>query len=120
MPNRILIKNYCRLTIDEALLKKKINEALRAVGYGDKVELSIILVGRRRGRALNQKYRQKNYDPQMLEFPMTKEADEDGYIRLGDIVICLELLYKDVRSFKKPEGEILDEWLAHGMKNLLQ
>ena len=120
MPNRILIKSYCRLKIDEGLLRQKIEEALAARGLKSGIELSILLTGKTRGRELNRKYRQKNYYPQMLEFPMSKEADEDGFTRLGDIVICLSLLYKDTKIFHKTTAEVLEEWLAHGIGNLLQ
>ena len=120
LENRILVKSYCRLKLDQKMLVDKINQELNRRGMGNAIELSVLLVGRKRGRELNVRYRKKNYDPQMLEFPMSKEKDEDGYVRLGDIVICLELLYKDTRIFGKNVEEVLTEWLIHGIDNLLQ
>lgn len=118
--NRILIDKKCRLSVDEAKLIDKINQVLARLGLNRGVELSVLLVGRKRALDLNKKYRKMTYIPQMLEFPMSKEPDADGWLRLGDIVICWELLIKDTKIFNKSVDDILDEWLVHGLGNLLK
>jgi len=69
---------------------------------------------------LNIKYRQKNYIPQVLGFPMSRLKDSDGYIRLGDVVICTQKLKYEVEFLGKKRSEILSEWLIHGVENLLK
>jgi rRNA maturation RNase YbeY len=120
MSNKVLIKNYCRFRIDEGLVARVFDKELKKNGLEDKVELSMVIVGRKRAQGLNKNYRNKNYIPQMLEFPMSKEKDEDGWIRLGDIMLCWELVLKDTRKFNKSVAEILTEWAEHGIGNLLK
>ena len=89
-------------------------------GYRENVELSVIFVGRKKAKDLNMKYRGKNYIPQVLGFPMSKEVDEDGKIRLGDIVICTQKLKYEVKFQKSNLENILYQWLIHGVENLLK
>lgn len=117
---KILISNKSRFKVDEPWLEKEIIEVLIELGADQKVELSVLVVGRRRARELNIKYRKMNYFPQMLEFPMTKEKDVDGWIRLGDLVICWELFEKEIKRTNVSKDKLLTEWLVHGITNLLK
>ncbi|KKQ31793.1 MAG: hypothetical protein US46_C0001G0001, partial [Candidatus Shapirobacteria bacterium GW2011_GWF2_37_20] len=47
-------------------------------------------------------------------------ADSDGYIRLGDVVICTQKLKYEMRYFGKSLDEVLGEWMKHGVENLLK
>lgn len=118
--NRILVSKASRIEFNTDLLVLKANEVLVSFGYKSGIELSFMLMGKKRALELNKSYRQKDYIPQMLEFPMSKKADADGIIRLGDIVICVPLFKKEMVVFGKSEETVLDEWLAHGIGNLLQ
>lgn len=94
--------------------------ALRKRGFNpEKVELSIYFVGVKKAKELNIKYRQMDYIPQVLGFPMSKKVDADGMIRLGDIVICNSKLKYEAKFQKKTITEILEFWLLHGVDNLL-
>ena len=118
--NRILITNESELDFNLDLLEKKINQSLESYALFDGVELSVLLLGKKAALALNIKYRKRSYIPQMLEFPMSKNADEDGYIHLGDIMICVPLFVKEMKKYHKTEQDVVSEWLAHGIGNLLQ
>jgi probable rRNA maturation factor len=119
MTNEILIKHPKNWGLDEALVLKTATEALEEKKL-DSVELSIIFVGRKKAKELNIKYREKDYVPQVLGFPMSREPDEDGMIRLGDVVICTQKLKYEVEFQKKSLKEVLKEWMAHGVENLLK
>ncbi len=43
---------------------------------GKKYELSIVLVGKKRGRTLNKKYRNKDYATDVLSFEISKNSGE--------------------------------------------
>jgi len=120
MKNTVLIKHPRNWGLDELEVRKKAKEALSKKGFNNNVELSLIFVGRKRAKELNIKYRNKDYIPQVLGFPMSKELDSDGYIRLGDIVICTAKLKYEALYMKKNVDEILKEWLRHGVENLLK
>jgi ssRNA-specific RNase YbeY (16S rRNA maturation enzyme) len=49
---------------------------------------------------------------------MSKKADEDGMIRLGDIVICTQKLKYEIKFQKSDLKTILYQWLSHGIDNL--
>lgn len=107
-----------RLSIVDRRIKELANKVLTEKGYKEDVELSIIFVGRSRAKKLNIKYRDKSYIPQVLGFPMSQEMDEEGKIRLGDIVICTQKLKYEVKFQKSTLEKILYDWLVHGVENL--
>ena len=92
MNNIVLIKHPRNWGLDEELVKRLAESALRHFDLNNDVELSIIFVGRKRAKELNINYRQKSYIPQVLGFPMDREKSADGYIKLGDIVLCTQKL----------------------------
>ena len=120
MKNVILIKHPKNWGLDEKEVLEKAKEALKYFKLRENVELSVIFVGRKKAKELNIKYRQKEYIPQVLGFPMSKSADSDGYIRLGDVVICTQKLKYEMVFLKKKRSEILTEWMIHGVENLLK
>lgn len=107
-----------RSSIVDRRIKELANKVLVEKGYKGNVELSIIFVGRSKAKKLNIEYREKDYIPQVLGFPMSKEVDEDGIIRLGDIVICTQKLKYEVNFQKSNLEKILYDWLVHGVENL--
>lgn len=120
MKNVILIKHPKNWGLEEEIIRKLVNKALVNSGYKENIELSLYFVGRDKAKKLNMDYRQKSYIPQVLGFPMNRKKDADGYIRLGDIVICTEKLKYEVNFLNKSQEEILAEWLNHGIENLLK
>ena len=120
MKNVILIKHPKNWGLSEDLVLEKANEALDYFKLKENIELSVIFVGRKKAKELNIKYRQKDYIPQVLGFPMSRKADADGYIRLGDVVICTQKLKYEAIFQKKNIEEIMSEWMIHGVENLLK
>jgi probable rRNA maturation factor len=120
MENQVLIKHPKNWGLEERLIGNLAKKFLIDFGYKNNVELSIIFVGQNRAKKLNQNYRHKDYVPQVLGFPMSKMADADGIIRLGDVVICTQKLKYEAVFQKKAVSEILTEWVKHGIENLLK
>jgi len=109
-----------RSSIVDRRIKELANMILIEKGYKENVELSIIFMGKSRAKRLNIEYRNKDYIPQVLGFPMSKKLDEDGKIRLGDIVICTQKLKYEVIFLKSSLEKVLYDWLVHGVENLLK
>jgi probable rRNA maturation factor len=120
MKNRILIRHPKNWGLDEVLTENLAQKILVDFGFKSGVELSILFVGQKRAKKMNQQYRQKDYIPQVLGFPMSKTADSDGVIRLGDVVMCTKKLKYEAVFQKKTVEQILAEWLRHGVLNLLK
>lgn len=112
MNNIVLVKHNKNWGLSEGRVISLAKRALKESGLKENIELSVNFVGRHRAKKLNQKYRRKDYVPQVLGFPMETKKGVDGWIRLGDIVICTEKL-------KDEKRDVLYEWLVHGIKNLL-
>ena len=109
-----------RSSIVDRRIKELANMILIEKGYKENVELSIIFMGKSRAKKLNVEFRNKDYIPQVLGFPMSKKLDEDGKIRLGDIVICTQKLKYEVIFLKSSLEKVLYDWLVHGVENLLK
>ncbi len=120
MENIILINSNKNFGLDNFLVERLAQKALEEKGYKENVELSVYFVGRKKARDLNINYRQKDYYPQVLGFPMSTEKDADGKTRLGDIVICTQKLKYEVKFQKSDLETVLYSWLVHGVENLLK
>ncbi|HEX8923136.1 MAG TPA: rRNA maturation RNase YbeY [Patescibacteria group bacterium] len=120
MENIIFIKYPKNWGLDEDIVRESAIKALNHWGYHEGVELSIFFVGRKKAKELNLNYRQMGYIPQVLGFPMSKDKDADGVIRLGDVVICTQKLKYETVFQKKSLKEVLDEWMVHGVHNLIK
>lgn len=120
MANEILIKHPQNWGLDEELVEKLAQKALNEKNYFDMVELSILFVGRKKAKELNIHYRNKDYIPQVLGFPMSQTPDVDGWVRLGDIVICTQKLKYETKYLNQSLELVLYQWLVHGVENLLK
>ena len=117
----ILIKHPRNWGLKEKEVRAVTRGVLRDLGFRENgVELSIIFVGKVRAKKLNRQYRKMDYVPQVLGFPMSKVADSDGLIRLGDIVICTTKLKYEAKFLKKDLDMTLGEWMIHGVENLMK
>ncbi len=119
MKNVVLIKHPRNWGLDEEMVRDSAISALKKKKM-QSVELSVVFVGRKKAKELNINYRNKDYIPQVLGFPMTREADDDGMIRLGDVVICTQKLKYETVFQNKSLKDVLDEWMIHGVENLLK
>jgi len=129
MENIILINHKKNWGLSEKMVERLAKKSLiefdrerfKTVPYlKENVELSIFFVGRKKAKDLNINYRKMSYIPQVLGFPMSKKADADGKIRLGDIVICTQKLKYEVKFQKSNLDVVLYSWLIHGIENLLK
>lgn len=120
MDNLILINHKKNWGLSDVLVERLAKKALEEKGYKENVELSIYFVGRKKAKDLNVNFRKMSYTPQVLGFPMSKKADADGKIRLGDIVICTQKLKYEVEFQKSDLETVLYSWLVHGVENLLK
>ncbi|HOG37537.1 MAG TPA: rRNA maturation RNase YbeY [Candidatus Woesebacteria bacterium] len=116
----ILIRHNKNWGLSESLVKKIAKKVLRERGFGDEVELSIYFVGRKKAKELNKNYRRMDYIPQVLGFPMSTTPGVDDKVRLGDIVICTQKLKYEVEFQKSSVERVMEDWLRHGLDNLLK
>jgi len=81
-------------------------------------QISLSLVGKKRMRSLNRKYRGQDYPTDVLAFPM-ESLGKPTAVFLGDVVICLPVAIGQASRFDNtPDQEIL-RLLIHGTLHLL-
>jgi probable rRNA maturation factor len=83
-----------------------------------KRELSVLLVGERRSRALNARYRGRDRSTNVLSFPAPPLATLSGGA-LGDLVICPAVLRAEARAQHKDVRSHWAHMVVHGLLHLL-
>jgi probable rRNA maturation factor len=84
-------------------------EAIKDDILGAKYTLSLVFIGEIRAKTLNQTYRNKDYTPDILSFPLDDEN--------GEMFLCLRQIYRTApqygRSAKKQVGFLFIHGLLH-------
>jgi rRNA maturation RNase YbeY len=77
---------------------------------GPEYELSLVFVGTTRSRALNKKYRGKDYPANVLSFPLGRDA--------GEIFIDLSVARKQAPQYRESYTAFVAHLFIHGMFHL--
>lgn len=88
--------------IDFLFLKNKILK--------NKYDLSLVFIGEKTSKKLNNEYRQKNKPTNILSFPLSKDS--------GEIFLCIKVIKKEASKFNKTYKEFLIFLIVHGMLHL--
>jgi probable rRNA maturation factor len=77
---------------------------------GESYELSLVFVGEARARALNKKYRKKEYVPNVLSFPLAKKS--------GEIYITPSLADRESKKSNMSPRGYVGYLFIHGLLHL--
>jgi probable rRNA maturation factor len=80
---------------------------------GRDADVTIRIVGGREGRALNRRYRGRDYATNVLTF-----VYDDGVSLAGDIVLCAPVVAKEARAQRKTLRAHYAHLVIHGMLHL--
>jgi len=112
-----LISSESRYPISRPKIKKTIENYLRNLGIDD-VEVSVAIVGSRKIRDLNKKWRELDEPTTVLTFALEEPRSEDGILRIGDIIIS----YPEARIIAQEDNLDMDaaieKLVIHGLGNL--
>lgn len=92
--------------------------ALRGARHRKAAELSVRIVGMREGRALNRRYRDKDYATNVLSFRMELPSAVASPL-LGDLVICAPVVAREAREQHKLPRNHYAHLTVHGVLHLL-
>lgn len=93
--------------------------ALAVFGLEKKqVGLSINLVDKARMRALNHRYHHQDKATDVLSFPLG-QSQNGGILELGDVFICLKLVWQRAEQEKHLPEDWLKRMIIHGLLHLL-
>jgi probable rRNA maturation factor len=92
--------------------------ALAGARHRKPAELSVRIVGTREGRALNHRYRDRDYATNVLSFPIELPRGVASPL-LGDIVICAPVVAREAREQDKSVRDHYAHLTIHGVLHLL-
>ena len=98
---------------DEALpMRAEVRKWVRATAPGA-AELTVRFVDAKEGRALNARYRGKDYATNVLTFPYAREP-----VLSGDLVLCLPVVLREAAAQGKTAAAHFAHLVVHGMLHL--
>ena len=77
---------------------------------GKKYDLSLVFVGEKKAKQINQEYRNKSYVPNILSFPLSDSE--------GEIFICLKNIKKECKDFEMTPHQYEIFLFIHGCLHL--
>lgn len=128
---KIFIFVESRFRVNRKRIKKIINDYFDQERLRGETEVSIAIVGDRKMKRLNKKYRGKNETTTVLSFSLTEDffssyrKREEGFVtadhvlRLGDIVISYPQAVKRAAEDQVLVDDKIKELILHGLNNLM-
>lgn len=118
----ILIYVESRYKVNRKRIKAAVIATLEEQNIQSDLEVSIAVVGDRKMKVLNKKYRDKDTTTNILSFPLAEGEQAPlppGVTRLGDIVISYPVLIKESAAYEMLVDDRVEELVRHGMLHLL-
>lgn len=119
---RILIYVESRYKVNRKRIKSAVQFVLEEQNIQTQVEISIAIIGDRKMKELNKKYRNKDGTANILEFPLNEGEQTrlpSDIMRLGDIVISYPMVIKESAEQDMLVDDRVEELVRHGMLHLL-
>ena len=106
------------IRLDPAAAEAEAGRVLRALGLGEGVELSVLLVGDERIREMNREWRGKDRPTDVLSFPQLEPGSTpEG--PLGDVVLNVDAIPRQAAEHGLDPAEELRFLLIHALLHLL-
>ena len=123
MAAKVLIFVESRYRVNRKRMKRTVDRVLSEHKVVSPVEVSIAIVGDRKMRQLNKKYRDLDKTTNVLSFPIA-EGDvpvlpPGNTLRLGDIVLSFPQVIRDAARDEVLVDDKVDELVAHGLLHLM-
>lgn len=125
----VFIKSESRYPVNRKAIRKRVKEILAEKNLVGEMEISVTVVGDRKMKSLNKKYRGVERTTAVLAFSLEEvKADRrfpgpfsspDDVLRLGDIVISYPQTVQLAIEEEKLVDEKINELVEHGMGKLL-
>jgi probable rRNA maturation factor len=118
----VLIFVESRYKVDRKRIKSTVSSVIKEQGVKSSLEVSVAIVGDRKMKYLNKRYRQKDSTTNILSFPLS-EGDSsylpEGMIHLGDIVISYPQVIREAARDEVLVDDHIMMLVEHGMLHLL-
>lgn len=122
----VLFQTDSHFPVKKSVITDAVTQSLQGRVKSD-VELSIIIVGDRRMRELNNNYRKLDATTDVLSFPQHDPSQPmkpfvempDGILRLGDIVVSYPEAVREAAEDNTMVDDKIIELVLHGLEHLL-
>ena len=118
----VLIYVESRYKVSRKKIKAAVFSVFEENSVQNPIEVSIAIIGDRKMKVLNKKYRGKDGTTNVLSFPLAEGEPTklpSGVTRLGDIVISYPEVIKEAARDDLLVDERIEELTRHGMLHLL-
>lgn len=119
---KVLITSESRFPVNRKALRQTVEQFLAEQKIKSEIEVSLVIVGDRKMRDLNSKYRQLEETTPVLTFAQEEGtafvSPPDKVLRLGDIVISYPQAVLMAARENKLVDQKIGELVQHGLKNL--
>jgi probable rRNA maturation factor len=118
----VLIYVESRYKVSRKKIKSAVHQVCEENGVKSEIEVSIAIVGDRKMKVLNQKYRGKEGTTNVLSFPLAEGESSklpSGVTRLGDVVISYPEVIREAARDEVLVDERIEELVRHGMLHLM-
>ncbi len=119
---RVLIFVESRYSVNRKRIKQAVQEIIGENNISSPTEVSVAIVGDRKMRSLNKKYRDKDKTTNVLSFPINEGGEAilpEGITRLGDIVLAYPQIIREAAAEEVLVDDKIDELVKHGLLHLL-
>ena len=118
----VLVYIESRYKANRKRIKRAINAVLREEKMQTPVEVSVAIIGDRKMRALNKKYRDLDKTTNVLSFQLSEGEQShlpSDVVRLGDIVVSYPQVIKEAARDEMMVDDKIEELVQHSMYHLL-
>lgn len=118
----VLLFVESRYKVKRKRIISAVTDFLIGNGIGSAVEVSIAIVGDRKMRELNRKYRNVDKTSNVLSFPIGEGeaiALPENTLRLGDVVVSYPEVIREAAVENFLVDDRIEELVLHGVKHLL-
>lgn len=120
--NNISLFVESRYRVDRKRIIKSVVDVLKKQEIFNAVEVSIAVVGDRKMRKLNKKYRNLDKTTNVLSFPLSEGEGTNlpsDILRLGDVIISYPQIIRESAAEDMLVDDKIDELIIHGLMHLL-
>lgn len=127
MSHHIIVTTQSRYPVSVSKIKNHLIECLKELKVDYPAEISVSIIGDRKMRELNLKYRKKDKTTNVLSFPVGENIEKiafpvestRGRKFLGDILISYPVTLREAQEENKMVDTKIFELLEHGLLHLL-
>jgi len=119
---KVLIYVESRYKVDRKRIHKTALAVLNSQGIHGPAEVSIAIIGDRKMRVLNKKYRNLDKTTNVLSFPLAEGESTvlpSDVLRLGDVVLSYPQVIREASAQDVLVDDKIDELEQHGLLHLL-